>query len=70
MLISLWGINHGDSAMVFRGPLSQDKACQQVGCSPTLNNTPTQAWNQMVNKMDARPSTIEDMRYSVDIHWR
>jgi len=63
VLISKWGIDDGDSAMVFRGPLSQDQACS---CA---TNTPTQAWNQMVNKMDDKPPTIVDMDYSMDIDW-
>jgi hypothetical protein len=70
VLISKWGVDNGGSAMVFRGPLSQNGACGQVGCPSSSDNTPTQAWEQMVNKMDARPATIVDMDYSLDIRWR
>lgn len=71
VLISKWGIqNTGTGPMGFRGPLSQQGACNQVGCDASLDNTPAQAWNQMVEKMDARPATIVDMSYSIDIRWR
>jgi hypothetical protein len=71
VLISKWGIDNANSGLMgFRGPLSQQGACSQRGCDPSLDNTPRQAWDQMVEKMDARPATIVDMSYSTDIRWR
>lgn len=52
VLVGKWGTDNGDSAMVFREPLSQDQACS---CT---TNTPTQAWNQMVNRMNAKPLAL------------
>lgn len=71
VMISRWGINNfGPSARIgFEGPLTQSDACaQRGGCSGT-DNTPAQAWNQMVDKMDRRSDTITDMTYSTDIRW-
>lgn len=69
VLISQWGVDHGKPKLFFDGPLSQNGACGQVGGCSGTNNTATQAWNQMVNKMDARPQTVWDMKFSVDIKW-
>jgi hypothetical protein len=33
----------------------------------STGNTSTQAWNDMVNKMDARPHAIDDMMWSTKI---
>lgn len=69
VMISQWGVDNGRSKLGFHGPLSQNGACGQVGCDPITDNTASQAWSQMVAKMDARPSTIFDMLYSSDIRW-
>lgn len=70
VMINKWAVNGGLGKMGIRGPLTQDQACGQVGGCSGIRNTPTQAWNQMVNKMDAKPDTIVDMLYSVDIKWQ
>lgn len=69
VMISQWGVDHSKPRLFFDGPLSQNGACGQVGGCSGTDNTATQAWNQMVNKMDARPQTVVDMTFSVDIKW-
>ncbi|MEX0984559.1 MAG: hypothetical protein WD096_05870 [Actinomycetota bacterium] len=54
-----YAIDNGYPAFNFLGPMST-----------TTGNTPTQAWNQMVDKMDARPATINDMSNSFRIEFR
>jgi hypothetical protein len=70
VMISKWGVDNGSLGRIaFDGPLTQRGACGQRGCAAGTDNTPSQAWNQMVEKMDQRPSTITDMDYSTDIRW-
>lgn len=70
VMINKWALDNSKSLMGIRGPLSQDQACNQVGGCSGIHNTPTQAWTQMVNKMDAKPATIVNMLYSSDIKWQ
>jgi hypothetical protein len=70
VMINKWALNNSLGKMAIRGPLSQNQACNQVGGCAGVNNTSSQAWSQMVNKMDAKPETIVDMLYSVDIKWQ
>jgi hypothetical protein len=69
--IMLSKYNHAQHNIIldFWGPLSQKAACDSVGCASDLDNTPTQAWNQMVTYMDDMPVTIDDMTNSCDIDW-
>ena len=75
VLVSKWGIDHGFAAMDVTGPLTQHRACHSdpgrlsVCNAGNTDNTSAEGWDDMVNKMDARPSTIDDMLYSSDIDW-
>jgi hypothetical protein len=76
VMISKWANDNRKPILNFIGPLSQHGACHSTSArlqqcnSLNIDNTPTQAWNQMVDKMDARPVTISDMTWSTDIDWR
>jgi len=73
VMLSLYNKSTYGIELDFEGPLSQKAACDYIGASNCIAdgtyNTSTQAWNQMVNKMDARPATIDDMINSCDIDW-
>jgi hypothetical protein len=54
----------------FSGALSQSQACVQVGCPTGINNTPSQAWNQLWNELNNDPQTAGSLSWSTDIRWR
>jgi hypothetical protein len=59
VMLSKYAIDNGYPRFSFFGPMST-----------TTGNSPTQAWNQMVNKMDAKPATIYNMTNSFHIEFR
>ena len=70
VMISQWAVNNGKGKLSFTGPLTQYQACSQVGGCSGTNNTASDAWTQMKNKMDAKPDTVSDMAKSTDIKWQ
>ncbi len=73
VMLSVYNMGLYGLALEFDGVLSQKAACDYVGAQSCMDagtyNTSTQAWNQMVNKMDARSGTSDDMSASCDIDW-
>jgi hypothetical protein len=59
-------------SMVIVGVMSQWFACQQVGCDPSTDNTPAEAWLQLVLMFQAHPVTAQQAlpAYSSDIAWQ
>ncbi len=70
--ISKVGTMRGYKPMYFFSPLSQYQAC--LGSSdptcPATDNTPLEAWTQLLNALNARPETAQNyIPYMTDIDW-
>lgn len=70
IMISQWGVNNLEGRLIFSGPLTQQRACDQVGGCGGIDNSPNQAWNQVDNKMHAKPDTKHETQNSVDVKWQ
>ncbi len=70
VMISVWAHDHSKPILRFQGPLTQQAACAQKGSCGGIDNSPLDAWNQMENKMDAKPVTRMQMSFSMDIKWQ
>ncbi|MFH1446105.1 MAG: hypothetical protein ABIG43_01670, partial [Chloroflexota bacterium] len=52
----------------FLGAFTQSQACQQRGCINT-DNTPAQAYQQMMLELGKDPNTAQELRFLTDIKW-
>jgi hypothetical protein len=59
--------NHG-ARMDFTGVFTQSQACEQWGCSGT-DNTPSEAYQQLYDALNANPDTAQDLNWKTDIRW-
>lgn len=70
--LSKVGVMRGFSPMYFFSPLSQYQAClgnDDPAC-PYTNNTPQEAWQQLIKAINARPETTQKyIPYMTDIKW-
>jgi hypothetical protein len=65
--LSLYGnLAHGGS-MIIAGTLTESGACQQVGCPASLQNSPSQGWQQLYNALQGDPRTRQTLSWSTDI---
>jgi hypothetical protein len=72
--ISLYtDLRSSQTGTLIRGPLSQSKACTLPGTSCTgANNTPAQAWRQLVRALNGSPTTapgVPELLWSTDLNW-
>ena len=56
--------------MFVMAPLSQSGACTQRTCIPGTENTPQNAWNQLLTELNSDSRTAESLWWSTDIKWR
>lgn len=68
--ISLYSYLRYDSEIGIQGSLSQSGACGQVGGCSGINNTSTQAWNQLWTELNNDFRTAQDLLFSADIKRR
>ena len=70
--ISKVGVMLGYKPMYFFAPLSQYQAClgnDDPSC-PYTDNTPLEAWTQLLNALNTRPETAQNyIPYMTDIDW-
>jgi hypothetical protein len=55
--------------MLIYGTLTQFGACQQVGGCTTTDNTPSQGWTQLYDRLNADPTVRHRPRWSADISY-
>jgi hypothetical protein len=72
--ISLYtDLRSGHTGALIAGPLSQSKACTLPGTNcDGANNTPLQAWRQLVRALNSNPITapaVPALLWSTDINW-
>ncbi|MFC7330993.1 hypothetical protein [Marinactinospora rubrisoli] len=68
--VSAWGVRHGSGPVRFAGAMSQRKACEQRGGCTNTNNTPTAAWTQLYNELNAHSETaVRELPFSTDMRW-
>lgn len=67
--INKYAVVSHNAYMDFTGSLTQYGACQQNGCSSSLDNTPSQGWTQFYNELNSDPKTAESTLDSTDIKW-
>ncbi len=66
--LSAYGFaNHG-ARMDFTGVFTQSQACEQWGCSGT-DNTPSEAYWQFYEALNANPDTAQELAWKTDIRW-
>ena len=54
--------------IIFLGAFTQYQACQQRGCDRT-DNTPAQAYQQMMLELGKDPNIAQELRFLTDIKW-
>lgn len=59
--------NHG-ARMDFTGVFTQSQACEQWGCNNT-DNTPSEAYWQFYDELNANPNTAQALTWKTDIRW-
>ena len=68
--ISEYGYHTQSNKIVFQGPLTQNGACADVGCTPGTNNTAAQAWTQLRTEMDKHVHVSQiNILYTTDVRW-
>lgn len=67
--IFLYGYKFRSGAMGLLASLTQDQACQQKGCDPSIDNTPEQGWKQLRNARNHDRRTTSTVTYATDIRW-
>jgi hypothetical protein len=69
--LSLYGYTQHGSRMNISGSLTQYQACidNGGGCSGT-NNTPSQGWSQLYNKLNGDSRTAQGLAWSTDLTWK
>lgn len=55
--------------ITFSGELTQSGACAQRGGCTGTNNTPSQGYTQLWNKINSDTATASGIKWSVDIKW-
>jgi hypothetical protein len=67
----LYGSTAHGSRMAIMAPMTQYQAClDNGGCNNGTNNTPSQAWNQLMSKLNADSRTSQQVPYTTDITWK
>lgn len=68
--VALYSATNRNSQMNFAGVMTQSGACRQIGCSPSLDNTPEQGWTQLWIELrkDAR-TALSSLPWATDIEW-
>ncbi|MCB2202944.1 hypothetical protein KQH56_02950 [bacterium] len=59
--------NHG-APMNFTGVFTQSQACEQAYCNKT-DNTPSEAYWQLYEELNADPITAQELAWKTDIRW-
>ncbi|RCV48023.1 hypothetical protein DEF23_25750 [Marinitenerispora sediminis] len=68
--ISSWGVRNGAGPVRFAGAMSQRMACDQRGGCTNTNNTPTAAWTQLYEELNAHSDTaVRELPYVTDMRW-
>jgi len=68
--IALYSYTAHTRRMAIQGPMTQYQACIDVGGCSGTNNTPSQAWNQLMSKLNADSRTSQSVPYTTDITWK
>ena len=62
-----WFVKGVDMYIV--GPMSQYNACLQRGCDSSTDNTPSQAYDQLLAELNSIPETRQTIAVQTDINW-
>lgn len=65
--LSLYSYLAHGGPMFITGPLTQSQACAQRGGCSGVDNTPSQAWGQIWNRLSEDWRTAQDLLWSTDI---
>jgi hypothetical protein len=63
------GLDRDGALMHVSGALTQQDACQERGCDPSVENTPAQGWSQMWDSVNDADGTDQSIRWSSDMSW-
>jgi len=68
--LSQYSVRQHGYRMDFTGVFTNWQACQQrpSGCA-FIDNTPEQAYQQMIHELGKSPTTAQDLRWKTDIRW-
>lgn len=66
--LSQYGVAQHGARMDFTGVFTQYQACQQWGCNGT-DNTPEEAYIQLLTELGKDPATRQPLRWKTDIRW-
>lgn len=67
--VKLYGFLRYSSAMHLQGSLTQWNACQEVGCDASIDNTPSQGWQQLYDQLNSDSRTAQSLTWSTDVSW-
>ncbi|HEX6425997.1 MAG TPA: hypothetical protein VFZ79_21065, partial [Acidimicrobiales bacterium] len=69
-LIDLWATTAVGDGMYFYGTMSQHGACRQVGGCAGIDNTPHQAYDQLLWWLNSDRRTAQtDIEAMTDVNW-
>ncbi len=66
--LSQYSVAEHGARVDFTGVFTQSQACEQWGCNDT-DNTPAEAYQQMMAELSKYPETAQDLRWKTDIRW-
>lgn len=67
--LSQYSVKQHGYRMDFSGVFTQWTYCQQFGWCYMTDNTPDEAYNQLIHELAKIPETAQDLRWKTDIRW-